>query len=66
MSEPRPFRVEIPQTTINAIMRKVHDYEWHEAPEGSGLAESWAYGTNLAYMEELCRYWLDVYDWRKW
>ncbi len=66
MSEPRPFRVEIPQATINAIMRKVHDYEWHEAPEGPGLAESWAYGANLAYMKGLCRYWLDVYDWRKW
>ncbi|MBU6444881.1 MAG: alpha/beta hydrolase [Alphaproteobacteria bacterium] len=66
MSEPRPFRVEIPQATINAIMRKVHDYEWHEAPEGPGLAESWAYGANLAYMKELCRYWLDVYDWRGW
>ncbi|MDE2630088.1 MAG: epoxide hydrolase [Alphaproteobacteria bacterium] len=66
MSEPRHFRVEIPQATINAIMRKVHDYEWHEAPEGPGLAESWAYGANLAYMKGLCRYWLDVYDWRRW
>ncbi|MDE3115627.1 MAG: epoxide hydrolase N-terminal domain-containing protein, partial [Pseudomonadota bacterium] len=65
MSEPRHFRVEIPQATINAIMRKVHDYEWHEAPEGPGLAESWAYGANLAYMKGLCRYWLDVYDWRR-
>lgn len=25
----------------------------------------WAYGTNLDYMKELCRYWIDEFDWRQ-
>ncbi len=66
MSEPKPFRIEIPQTTLNAITRKVHDYDWHEMPRGTGLEDSWAYGANLGYMKELCRYWLENYDWLKW
>lgn len=66
MSDPKPFRVDIPQTTINAIAKKVHDYEWHEMPSGPGLEDSWAYGANLGYMKRLVRYWLESYDWRKW
>jgi microsomal epoxide hydrolase len=26
--------------------------------------EPWAYGTDAAYLHELCRYWKDDYDWR--
>jgi len=66
MSAPKPFRIDIPQATLNAIARKVHDYEWHEMPSGPGLEDSWAYGANLGYMKQLCRYWLESYDWRKW
>ena len=66
MSAPKPFRIDIPQATLNAIARKVHDYEWHEMPSGPGLEDSWAYGANLGYMKRLCRYWLENYDWRKW
>ena len=66
MAEPKPFRIDIPQTVINAIAKKVHDYDWHEMPSGPGLDESWAYGANLGYMKELCRYWIENYDWRRW
>ena len=66
MAEPKPFRVDVPQAAINAIAEKVHDYDWHEMPNGPGLEESWAYGANLGYMKELCRYWLENYDWRTW
>lgn len=27
--------------------------------------ESWAYGTNRAYLQELVRYWADGFDWRR-
>ena len=66
MSAPKPFRIDVPQSTINAIAKKVHDYEWHEMPSGPGLEDSWAYGANLGYMKQLCQYWLQSYDWRKW
>lgn len=63
MSAPRPFRVEIPQATINAIAKKV---QWYEMPEAPGAEDSWAYGASLAFMKGLCRYWLEDYDWRRW
>ena len=66
MSAPKPFRIHVPQGTINAIAKKVHDYEWHEMPSGPGLEDSWAYGANLGFMKRLTRYWLENYDWRKW
>jgi pimeloyl-ACP methyl ester carboxylesterase len=61
-----PFRVAVPDATLEAIRTKVRGYEWHEAPRGAGLEASWAYGANLDFMKSLCAYWADGYDWRKW
>ena len=63
---PTPFKIEIPQATLDAIRKKVRDYEWHEMPRGPGLEGSWAYGANLDFLRALCRYWVEGYDWRKW
>jgi Epoxide hydrolase N terminus len=62
----RPFRIEVPQDTLDAIRAKVRGYEWHEAPRGVGLESSWAYGANLDFMKRLCAYWAEEYDWGKW
>jgi pimeloyl-ACP methyl ester carboxylesterase len=62
----QPFRIEVPQTTLDAIRAKVRGYQWHEAPRGPGLEDSWAYGANLVFMQRLCAYWAEEYDWRKW
>ena len=61
-----PFKIDIPQATLDAIRAKVRAYEWHEMPRGAGLEDSWAYGANLDFMKALCAYWADGYDWRKW
>jgi microsomal epoxide hydrolase len=61
-----PFKINVPQTTLDAIRAKVRAYEWHEMPRGDGLEGSWAYGANLDFMKTLCAYWIDGYDWRKW
>ncbi|MGB8365319.1 MAG: epoxide hydrolase family protein [Rhizomicrobium sp.] len=63
---PTPFRIDIPQATLDAIHAKVRAYEWHEMPRGPGLEGTWAYGANLDFMRELCTYWVESYDWRKW
>jgi pimeloyl-ACP methyl ester carboxylesterase len=63
---PTPFKIEIPQATLDTIAAKVRAYEWHEMPRGPGLEGSWAYGANLDFMRELCAYWTQEYDWRKW
>ncbi len=62
----KPFKIAVPQKTLDAIAARVHDYDWHEMPRGDGLEGSWAYGANLDFMRGLCAYWVDGYDWRKW
>ena len=57
----RPFRIEVPDETLDDIRRRVGDYPWHEMPDDGG----WGYGTNLDYMKELCAWWLDEFDWRR-
>ncbi len=57
----RPFEVAVPEATLADIRRRVENFPWHEMPDDGG----WGYGTNLAYMKELCAYWLDGFDWRK-
>ena len=56
-----PFRIAVPDTTLEQIRTQVADYPWHEMPDDGG----WAYGTPLGYMKELCAYWLNEFDWRK-
>ena len=57
----RDFHLDVADETLDRIHTRVAQYPWHEMPDDGG----WAYGTNLDYMQALCRYWLDEYDWRK-
>jgi pimeloyl-ACP methyl ester carboxylesterase len=61
---PVPFTIDVPQSILDGIQRKVRAYEWHEMPEIQQGADRWAYGADMRYIRELCAYWLDVYDWR--
>ncbi len=56
-----PYRIDVPDETLDRIRARVAEYPWHEMPDDGG----WVYGTNLDYMKELCAYWLDEFDWRK-
>ena len=56
-----PFRINVPDKTLEQIHTQVADYPWHEMPDDGG----WAYGTHLGYMKDLCAYWLNKFDWRK-
>ena len=60
MTSPKPFRVAVPEETLERIRAKVAGYTWHYMPDDGG----WSYGANLDYMKELCAYWLDGFDWR--
>ena len=64
MGAPRPFTIDIPQSRLDSIMERVRAYEWHEMPKIEEGGDRWAYGTDMAYMRELCAYWLNDYDWR--
>ena len=57
----KPFKVKIPDEVIQNINSKVKNYSWHEMPDDGG----WDYGTNLDYMKEFSKYWLENYNWRE-
>ena len=57
----KPFKVEISDKFLQNIYSKVKNYPWHEMPDDGG----WAYGTNLNYMKELSKYWIEKFDWKK-
>ena len=57
----KPFSVDVPDETIEAIRARVAAYPWHEMPDDGG----WEYGTNLNYLKEFCDYWVNEFDWRK-
>ena len=57
----KPFRVAIPQKTIDHILNRVQEAHWPARLD----ADDWRYGANWDYMKELAGYWTTRYDWRK-
>ena len=57
----KPFKVKISEKIIQNIYSKVKNYEWYEIPDDRG----WNYGTNLQYMKEISKYWVNKFDWRQ-
>jgi epoxide hydrolase len=55
----RPFRIEVPEAVIEDLRARLRNTRWPE-PE---TVTDWSQGTPLAYTRELCRYWLEDYDW---
>ncbi|HLH98392.1 MAG TPA: epoxide hydrolase [Xanthobacteraceae bacterium] len=60
-ASPVPFRVDIPQATINRILDRVRETQWPDRLD----APDWRYGANWDYMRALAKYWVEQYDWRK-
>jgi len=55
-----PFRIEIPEADLADLRQRLERARWPE-PE---TVTDWSQGVPLAYQQELCRYWVDGYDWR--
>jgi len=56
----RPFKINISNKIIEEINTKVAKYPWHEMPDDDG----WSYGTNLDYMKEISKYWVEKFNWK--
>jgi pimeloyl-ACP methyl ester carboxylesterase len=61
VSEPRPFRVNVPQEKIDRILARVRSTDLPDRLEAPDLR----YGVSWDYMRDLIRYWTEQYDWRK-
>ena len=57
----KPFKISVSEELLNQIAKQINDYPWHLMPDGL----DWSYGTNKAYLMELCDYWVKTFDWRK-
>ncbi len=58
--EIRPFRVEVPDAVLDDLRDRLARTRWPDQIPGSG----WDYGTDLAYLQDLCEYWRSTFDWR--
>jgi epoxide hydrolase len=56
-----PFRVSIPQATIDRILNRVREAQFPDRLDGN----DWRYGTDWDYIKALADYWAKEYDWRK-
>ena len=57
-----PFRVDVPDSVLDDLRDRLARVRWPDDPPGGG----WDYGTEPAYLRELCEYWRTGYDWRAW
>ena len=56
----KPFEINIPQSDIDDLHRRLDQTRWPDSPAGA----SWAQGTPKEHLQELVRHWRD-FDWRE-
>ncbi|MBV8593807.1 MAG: alpha/beta fold hydrolase [Caulobacteraceae bacterium] len=61
MTDTRPFKVAWTAAEVEDVLDAVRRYPWPPIPK---VADGWAYGCDGAFLQGLCRYWADGYDWR--
>ena len=57
----KPFKLRVPNKTINEIYNKVKKYPWTNIQDMNG----WEHGTNFKYLKEISKYWVTKFNWRK-
>jgi epoxide hydrolase len=55
----RPFAVDVPATDVEDLRRRLRETRWPEP----ATVDDWSQGVPLAYLQELCGYWSEGYDW---
>ena len=58
--EIRPFRIDVAEAQLDDLADRLAPTRWPERE----TVDDWSQGIPLAYVQELCRYWADEYDWR--
>ena len=56
----RPFRINVPDEVLVDLRRRLADTRWPDAE----TVDDWSQGAPLAWIQDICRYWADGYDWR--
>ena len=56
----RPFTIGVPEEQLDDLRRRLDTTRWPDAE----VVDDWSQGVPLGYVQEVCRYWADDYDWR--
>ena len=57
----QPFTIQVEQAIIDDLKNRIAATRWtDELPN-----DKWEYGTNKQYLQELCDYWQNGFDWKK-
>lgn len=60
MTEIKPFHIDVPQTDLDDLQRRLADVRWPDEPAGIGASR----GVPLADTRDLVEYWRNTFDWR--
>ena len=55
-----PFQVDVPDAVLADLRERLARTRWPAQLDDAG----WGYGTELSYLQQLCEYWHDEFDWR--
>jgi microsomal epoxide hydrolase len=55
------FEIFVPDAVLEDLRERLARTRWPDQVPGSG----WDYGTELAYLQQLCEYWREKFDWRR-
>src|SRR3954447_7682164 len=55
-----PFHLAVPEAELEDLRERLRRTRWPERE----TVDDWSQGIPLAYLQELCAYWCDGYDWR--
>jgi len=55
-----PFRIETSDAQLEDLRRRLSAARWPDAE----TVDDWSQGIPLAYVQEVCAYWAEKYDWR--
>lgn len=59
-TDPVPFRLDIPDAELEDLRARLRSTRWPERE----TVDDWSQGVPLDYLQDLCRYWAEEYDWR--
>ena len=55
----KPFQIHVPEEVLNDLFARIKNTRW----PGEITDSDWDYGSNLAYVKELCDYWVESFSW---
>ena len=55
-----PFTIDVPDELLDDLRARLRNTRWPEAE----LVDDWSQGTPLSYVQDVCDYWANEYDWR--